>query len=517
MPQPGILHSDGYPLSTDFASGKGTPIVVNTENGRAYVLVGSTITPLGGHVVDVRDFDDIDSTGSNDSTTPLQTALSELATAGGGVLFYPKGTYVATATLATSSIVHMVGEGANASILQISHTAGPAVTFTRYFSGIRSMGVRGSSARLAAAAGTNYGIFFPTDSAVAQSRFANYVRDCQITNHSSHGVYLTGQGAVVEDCRVLDVGGHGVYGDNFDADANYVFGFTEIKNTQMVRCTGHAVAVGINRLGFRLSLDNVDAYHCALTAGVRQSAHTLWLNCENLSMKNCGIGGWSGDSPSRVLAVAGAFVNGRSPVIENNRFIDVSGHIVQLGANADGARVIDNQVTGEVIAALDPAVVVDSGCTGVYVRFGFPANVTKAMTTAAVNTGNHSEFYDISPQGLRSAINAITIADDAVHTFNFTGVTHGVMVLSGNSLTARGLMVSFRVGDANAYCAHITNPTGVAAGTNAGTPTGTTGTDGNLTIYADTTASRLHIENRRGASLNWTPTFLSLASGELVL
>jgi hypothetical protein len=465
--------------------------------------------------VSVKDFGAVGD-GAADDTAAIQAAIDSLTN--GGTVYFPSGTYRVTASItANDAVIHMVGAGVRATILQVNHTSGPAIQIKWYFSGVAHMTIQGSAARLAAAAGTNYGVFFPTDSTLPQSRFGNYVRDCIINNHSSHGIYCTGQAWVVEDCRILDVGGHGVYIDNFDADPNYSAGFCEIKNTQVVRTTGHGVCGGLNRIVFRVVLDNVDVFHNALTAGVRQSTNSIHIVGENVEIRSCGIGGFSGDSPSRVATLGGVFINGRSPTIRNNRFIDIVAPAVDLGANSDGAQVIDNQVTGEVQANLNPMVQVASGCTGVLVRQGFPTFATRLMTAAPMNTGNRAIQYDVSPQGHRSAINSISINDDAVYTFEFSDVTQGVLVLSGNSSVTRGGVFQFRVGDANAYVQNISTQVGVAGATNAGAPTGTTGTDGNLTVFADTTANRLYLENRRGFTAQWMPTFLSLMNGELVL
>lgn len=487
---------------------------VNYNRGDAGA-VNRTVESRLKDFVSVKDFGAVGDAVADD-TAAIQAAIDSLTN--GGTVYFPPGTYIVTSTIAADdAVIHLVGAGIRSTTLQVNHTSGPAVQIKWYYSGISHMSIQGSAARLAASAGTNYGVFFPTDSSLAQSRFANYVRDCQISNHPSHGVYFTGQGWVLEDSRILDVGGHGVYIDNFDANTSYIAGYGEIKNTQMVRNTGHGVCGGINRAIFRVVLDNVDAFHCALNAGVRQSVRTIHIVGENIEIRSCAIAGFSGDSPSRTPAIGGVYINGRSPNIHNSRFIDLVTPAVELGANSDGARVIDNQVTGEAQGNLDPMVQVASGCTGVLVRQGFPTFADRLMTAAPANSGNRSYEYDISPQGYRSALQGITIADDAVHTFDFTGLVQGILVLSGNSSTTRGGIFQFRVGDGDAYVQHISTQTGVAGGTNAGAPTGTTGTDGNLTVYADTTANKLYLENRRGASMTYMPTWISLMNGELVL
>jgi hypothetical protein len=44
---PEILSSDGTPTANDFVGAKGTPLIVDTDTGKGYVLIDSTVTLLG--------------------------------------------------------------------------------------------------------------------------------------------------------------------------------------------------------------------------------------------------------------------------------------------------------------------------------------------------------------------------------------------------------------------------------------------------------------------------------------
>jgi len=64
-----------------------------------------------------------DPTGVNDSTTPFKNAIAAAATAGGGVVYIPAGTYKITGTLTCTTVpVYFVGDGAWATIIEFSGT-----------------------------------------------------------------------------------------------------------------------------------------------------------------------------------------------------------------------------------------------------------------------------------------------------------------------------------------------------------------------------------------------------------
>jgi hypothetical protein len=77
------------PIVSDFAQGKGTPLVVNTDNGRGYVLIDNAVVPLNEAAAYVLDFP-VDPTGSVDSTAGLQAAINT-----GKPVILQRGTYLA--------------------------------------------------------------------------------------------------------------------------------------------------------------------------------------------------------------------------------------------------------------------------------------------------------------------------------------------------------------------------------------------------------------------------------------
>jgi hypothetical protein len=95
---PEVLSRSSYPILTDFAGGKGTPLVVNDDNGRGYVLVDNEITPLGGPPIDSRDFSGMDPLGVTDSTVGMQAFLDEVTSGHYTGNIHP-GDYLISSTL----------------------------------------------------------------------------------------------------------------------------------------------------------------------------------------------------------------------------------------------------------------------------------------------------------------------------------------------------------------------------------------------------------------------------------
>jgi hypothetical protein len=104
---PEVLSREGLPILTDFAGGKGTPLVVNTTYGRGYVLKDdNTIVPLGGRPINVLDFNGIDPNGNNDSTSAFNAAL-----ASGQCVYAPSGTYALTSLANITGNMLFYGDG----------------------------------------------------------------------------------------------------------------------------------------------------------------------------------------------------------------------------------------------------------------------------------------------------------------------------------------------------------------------------------------------------------------------
>lgn len=101
-----------------------------------------------------------------------------------------------------------------------------------------------------------------------------------------------------------------------------------------------------------------------------------------------------------------------------------------------------------------------------------------------------------------------TIADDAAATIDVP-FSVGVVIISGKAGVAanRSGVLGVKV-DGGTPLVSLAVGAGLTVDATSGTLTGTTGSDGNLTVRASTTTGNLYIENRLGGSGSFTATFV---------
>jgi polygalacturonase len=57
--------------------------------------------------------------GSTDDTTAIQNAINAANTAGGGIVYFPRGTYITSATLTVHTNVTLMGAGSNVTVISL--------------------------------------------------------------------------------------------------------------------------------------------------------------------------------------------------------------------------------------------------------------------------------------------------------------------------------------------------------------------------------------------------------------
>jgi hypothetical protein len=141
---PEVLSREGLPILTDFAGGNGTPLVVNVDTGRGYVLRDdNTIVPLGAYTYDVRDYGVSQSASAATNAAGFQAAIDAAVATRKGEILIPPGTYdfnVGLVQAPASAQTHinwrgLGGSGENGVVLRYTGSGGTALTIknnTRY-------------------------------------------------------------------------------------------------------------------------------------------------------------------------------------------------------------------------------------------------------------------------------------------------------------------------------------------------------------------------------------------------
>jgi hypothetical protein len=113
---------------------------------KAFGQVGST-PPVLGSYFNVKSYGAA-GTGSDD-TGAINSAIAAAASAGGGIVIFPAGTYVVAGSISLTSGVHLQGVGADSSILSVpSNSASDTISISGVnSSGIFDLGIVSSSAR----------------------------------------------------------------------------------------------------------------------------------------------------------------------------------------------------------------------------------------------------------------------------------------------------------------------------------------------------------------------------------
>ena len=78
--------------------------------------------------------------GTTDDTTAIQNAINEINSLGGGVVFFPAGTYNVSSTLTVSNYVTLQGSGPKASYIRTTSATNNVVNITGSFTGVFNLG-----------------------------------------------------------------------------------------------------------------------------------------------------------------------------------------------------------------------------------------------------------------------------------------------------------------------------------------------------------------------------------------
>jgi hypothetical protein len=93
------------------------------------IVLLAALAPLHAAVFDVKTYG-ATGNGTTDDITAINSAISAAASAGGGTVLFPRGTYRTSAEIAvTSSNIHLAGEGIGASVIKCDLAVAKAIRF----------------------------------------------------------------------------------------------------------------------------------------------------------------------------------------------------------------------------------------------------------------------------------------------------------------------------------------------------------------------------------------------------
>jgi hypothetical protein len=135
--------------------------------------------------------------GTTDDHTSVSNAVAAALAAGGGIVYFPAGTYLMTAALSVgSSTISLLGAGSAASVLSFSSTTGNGITFVGGSSMRDMTSIRGLSV-IAATTSSGYGISVASSPGLV-------IEDCYIDNYVT-AVYSTTP-IIVNRCTLIQDG-----------------------------------------------------------------------------------------------------------------------------------------------------------------------------------------------------------------------------------------------------------------------------------------------------------------------
>lgn len=356
----------------------------------------------------VRDFG-ADPTGATDSTSAITNAINAASAAGGGIVFFPAGTYLSGAQTLLSYVT-LKGAGIGATIVKLKNGANADLFSAQVSSinlsaalnsgsvgsllsfGIQSMTLDGNKANQTA---TSYCL-----------RFYGYnfiIRDVEVTNVHDDGALIDWNGgsfigsgdemeSLIDTCKFHDCGGVGLrMGGPHDSKLRDVLSFNH---------SSHNFHIAPNATGILAT--NCHGYSPPNTANVVdwlvEAPGCQFANCIGEGSYNADVvllgnntswtGGeiYNGASSSTAIGMQLGQASGQTPY---------TGQILQSGglttASQVGNCVVNTMFNGYVAASINFANEVNNSVS---------ANIYQTSGTAVSGTPSANDYYNLVVRGL---------------------------------------------------------------------------------------------------------------------
>lgn len=316
--------------------------------------------------------------GTTDDTTAVQASLTAAGNAGGGIVFFPQGTYRITSALTVPSGVSLWGAGPNVSLIGIDHATANALTFS------------------------------------ASATFASEVRGLNVlplqSNSGKHLVVESGTRLFIQNCHI-------------GAATTTGIGMSLDNASTMVTCMGvtfqnggaasygiqcNSVAARVVLIGCRFKMP---ATHNGDAANINVSTMALIMGCQfDASSVTAGTG--------RCILIAGSYA------IIGNRFETPGGGTIQpitpSGTTATGKFLAGNSITASANWSLQdmPAV----------------------AASAASHEGSQSQERDVRRYYVADNAASITVNPAVYGVVEVRRTNNGAQTINGSAPPSAGLM-----------------------------------------------------------------------------
>mgnify|MGYP000028134719 FL=1 len=497
--------------------------------------------------------------GTTDDTAAFTLAVAAVNTAGGKLILPPGQYVVAAGTIdITYNGVQILGASkGDAAYPTPAYPAPTAIFITGTGAGIRvrSQSVTLKNFRLssnAARAALSFDLQSPGIRVEAPDNSANdradrcIVHDVRIDQQPGDG-YLSVGPAIYADLARIDIYSCKGFGFRFDPGLlaglvrTYPLypGLSVVHSSRVGYCGGHSIACSNNNvvsqtyMAIRMQIIDLDSFGNGQNTSIMYPSadgqfYDFWIFGENCLIEHSAPCGRVGNSltPEQM---GGIWIAGRDHRIINNRFIDTQQPIYwgykasqpSTGLEVNTFRLVNTSLTHTNMVKVESASA--RGLRVIYDRRDSMVNVVPdtvggtPLPSYVLYQGGIEKVSEISTDFVSSITNTgttVALLDDTVLNLPINGTgpslsIQGVLVVAPTSVTAGGGIFHIRLNATSPVATKWAGETLCVAYGPGGALTGTTGTDGNVTVSC--TNTNIYIENRVGFTIRFTYQLLAFS------